>query len=156
MRGKLMKILLGVMAVQAVVSIVGLVLSKRLSRGDESSDEFRVAAILGGKKFQSRAANLRSGTAIASMGGIDLDLRDATLDPSGAELDLQATMGGMQVTVPESWAVEVDTEGLGEFEVSVTPHADLPPDAPRLRIHAAARLGGGVVTTEPAKTAKHT
>ena len=66
----------------------------------------QTAAFRGGNKFPSSADSLKSGTAIASMGGIDLDLRDATLDPAGAELELSATMGGVQVTVRESWTPE--------------------------------------------------
>jgi predicted membrane protein len=85
------------------------------------------------------------------MGGIDLDLRHATLDPAGAELKLKATMGGVQVLVPEDWAIHIDTEMLaGGFEVNVTPPEKLPEDAPKLRIHALARMGGGVVTTQAA------
>jgi len=151
MRRKLLRILLWIMAVQVAVWIVGLVMSKRMSKGDESSDEFQVAAICGGKKFRSRATSLRSDAAVASMGGIDLDLRDATLDPAGAELEVRATMGGVQVTVSEDWAVEVDTETkAGGFEVNVTPLEDLPDDAPKLHIHASTRMGGGMVTTKVA------
>jgi hypothetical protein len=151
MRRKLLRILLGMVAVQVTAWVVGLLISKRMTSGDEQSDEFQVAAVFGGKKFQSRATGLRSGTAVASMGGVDLDLRDATLDPAGAELELKATMGGVQVTVPEDWAVEVDTETrAGGFDVDVTPLEDLPDDAPRLHIHALTRMGGGVVTTKAA------
>lgn len=151
MRHKLMKILLFIVGIQVLGSVVGLLISRRLSRGDEQSDEFAVAAFLGGKKFTSTAANLRSGSAVTSMGGIDLDLRGATLDPAGAHLDLRATMGGIQVTVPETWLVEVDEEVVaGELEVSVTPAEDLPKDAPKLHVHAVARFAGEVVKAKAA------
>lgn len=149
MRKKMMRAVLGFLAMQAVMAVVGQVMSKRMNRGDEDSDEFQVAAIFGGKKFQSRATSLKSGTVVSSMGGVDLDLRDATLDPGGASLDLRTTMGGCQVIVPADWAVNVDDECLaGGFEVDVTPAEDLPPDAPKLQIHAVARMGGGKVTTQ--------
>ena len=35
--------------------MAGQAISRRLSRGDDSSDEFTVAAILGGKQFRSRS-----------------------------------------------------------------------------------------------------
>lgn len=147
MRNKLARVVLVLVGVQIILAVVGRVMSKRLGRGDERSDDFQVAAVFGAKKFHSRATSLKSGTAISSMGGVDLDLRDATLDPDGASLELKATMGGFQVTVPPDWAVEFDDDSVtGGFEVDVTPLEDLPEDAPRLHIHALAKMGGGKVT----------
>jgi predicted membrane protein len=149
MRRKLLRIVMAIVTVQVIGSLVGLVVSKRMSEGDENSDEFKVAAIFGGKKFRSRARSLRSGVVVALIGGIDLDLRDATLAPEGAKLELRTTMGGIQVTVPQDWAVDVDAETqAGGFEVNVTPPVDLPEDAPNLRIHAVTRMGGGAVTAK--------
>jgi predicted membrane protein len=143
-----LRIGLAVAAVQIVSAIVGRVISNTMKRGDERSDEFRVAAVLGGRKFKSRAENLRTASVVAAMGGVELDLRDATLDPHGATLDLRATMGGAQVTVPPGWAVDVEVEGLaGGFEVDVTPSEELPEDAPKLHIHAVTCMGGGQVTS---------
>ena len=86
---------------------------------------------------------------MAGMGGVDVDLRDATLDPTGATVELSAVMGGIQLTVPDTWAVDVDAETLaGGFEANVTPVDQLPDDAPKLRVHAVARMGGALVTTE--------
>jgi predicted membrane protein len=134
---------------QAMGWIAGQMIAKRMTKGNEASDEFQVAAIMGGKKFESHAKDLKSGAAITSMGGIELDLRDATLDSGGARLELKTTMGGIQVVVPEDWAIDVDQESLAsEFDVNVTPHEQLPEDAPKLHIHAVTRMGGGLVTTK--------
>jgi predicted membrane protein len=146
---KLLRVVMSIVALQIVAFIVGSIISKKMTRGDEDSDEFQVAAVMGGKRFHSYADHLKSGTAIASMGGVDLDLRDATLDPEGATLELRATMGGVQAVVPEGWAVDVDTEThAGEVDVKVTPAEDLPADAPKLHIDAVTRMGGVVVTTK--------
>jgi len=146
---KLLRVLLVIMAVQIVGFIVGAIISKKMTKGDESSDDFQIAAIFGGKKFHSHADGLKSGAVVAAMGGVDLDLRDASLDSGGANLDLKATMGGVQAVVPEDWAVEVDIrETAGEVEVKVTPPEDLPDDAPKLHIDADARMGGVLVTTK--------
>ncbi len=127
--------------------ITGLLIARRLTKGDESSDEFRVAAIMGGKEFHSHASHLKSGTAITSLGGMELDLREATLDPTGASLELRTTMGGIEVRVPQHWVVEVDQETVGgALEVDVPLPEELPDDAPRLHIHAVTRMGGGLVT----------
>jgi len=59
-------------------------------------------------------------------------------------------MGGLEVDVPEGWAVEVDQETLqwGQFDVDVTSPEDLPEDAPKLRIHSLMRMGGGLITNK--------
>lgn len=145
---KLVRILLALVVLQVVAAIVGKIMSKKMTRGDESSDDFQVAAIMGGKKFESHARDLKSGVVIASMGGVEVDLRDATLDSSGADLELRSTMGGVQVTIPEDWAVALDEDTkAGEFQLNVPAADDLPQDAPQLRIHAVTRMGGGLVTT---------
>lgn len=146
---KWIRALMWIVAAQFAGWIVGQVIAKKMTKGDETSDEFQVAAIMGGKKFESHAKDLKSGTVITSMGGIELDLTDATLASSGAELELKTTMGGIQVTVPDDWAVKVDSElTAGGFEVNVTPPEALPIGAPELHIHAVTRLGGGQVTTK--------
>jgi hypothetical protein len=145
---KLGRILLGIVLLEIVGFIVSQIVAKKLTKGDETSDDFHIAAIMGGKKFESHARDLKSGSAVASMGGIQLDLRDATLGSDGAELELKTTLGGVQVLVRDDWAVEVEQEGQGGFEVDVTAPEDLPDNAPRLRIHAINRLGGGQVTTK--------
>lgn len=146
---KLIRAIMWIVAAQIAGWIVGQIIAKKMTKGDETSDEFQVAAIMGGKKFESHAKDLKSGVVIASMGGIELDLTDATLASTGAELELKTTMGGVQVTVPEDWAVKVDSElKAGGFDVKVTPPDALPIGAPELHIHAVTRLGGGLVTTK--------
>jgi hypothetical protein len=76
-------------------------------------------------------------------GGVDLDLREATLAPEGATLDLSATWGGVNVVVPRAWKVVVeDRSVLGGVDARVTPPEELPDDAPRLGVSITARLGG--------------
>ena len=89
-------------------------------------------------------------TVVTSVGGIDLDLRDATLDDAGAELDLTATIGGIRVIVPAEWAVDIDAEAMaGGFDARVTPVEEMPDTAPKLHVHAVARMGGIQVTNDP-------
>lgn len=152
MRSKALKFLLWATAAEALAVGVGLVISKKMIRGDEQSDDFQVAAIFGGKSFHSTAGALTTGKAVASMGGIDLDLRGATLDPAGATLDLKATMGGISVLVPEGWMVDVEAHNrAGGSDVKVTPPSRLPIDSPRLRIKAATLMGGVAVAARPVR-----
>ena len=146
---KLLRVLAWLAAVQIVAGIVGQVLSKKMTSGNVTSDDFKLAAILTGKQFKSESDELKSGTVVSTMGGVDLDLREATLDSEGAYLDLTATMGGIRVLVADDWAVDLDAESkAGGCEARVTPLESLPEDAPRLNVHAIARMGGVLVTTE--------
>jgi len=147
LRIKLLQALVVLVGLSVAAWITGLLVARRLTYGDEDSEDFQLATVMGGKQFASRAVHLKSATAITCLGGMALDLREATLDPGGASLELQTTMGGIEVRVPQSWAVEVDQETLGEaLEVDVTSPEDLPEDAPRLRIHAVTKMGGGLIT----------
>jgi len=147
---RLLKIVLAMAVASAGVSGLGLILARRFERGAgfAEADEFRIAAFWGGREFCSTAAELRSGWAVAVLGGVSLDLRDATLAPEGASLSLRATMGGMAVSVPESWRVIVDKDvTAGSVEVRTADPDDLPDDAPTLHVTASAQSGGIVIST---------
>ena len=131
-----------------VVVIVGLgaagqALARRRTVGDETADEFEIAAYVGGVQRTCKAASLRRGVVSVVSGGVDLDLREATLDPAGATLALSATWGGINVTVPTAWRVLVEQRSvLGGVDIRVTPPEELPDDAPVLRVEVSTRLGG--------------
>ena len=140
-----------VIAVLAGLWAVGQVLARRKTVGDETSDEFAIAAYVGGVERACKATSLRRGSVSVVLGGVDLDLREATLDPGGADLDLSASLGGVNVTVPSEWrVVVVDRATLGGVEALVTDPEELPDDAPLLRVEAGARLGGIAIMTGPA------
>ena len=98
----------------------------------------------------SRATSLRHGRVFTCLGGVELDLREATLDPGGAELLLRACLGGVEVIVPPVWRVVFEGKAIaGGVDARVTPESELADDAPALHIRALAVLGGVEVTTEP-------
>ncbi len=139
------------MVTGAALWVVAQIVTWRWSTGDAESDEFKIAAICGGTKFESRTEHLRCGAVVVSMGGVDLDLRGATLDPDGASIDVKTTMGGVRIIVPENWDVRVVGSALGGgIGAKVTPREDLPDDAPTLHIRAVVVMGGALVTTEDA------
>ena len=130
---------------------VGQVLARRRTVGDDTSDEFAIAVYVGGVQRACKATSLRRGSVSVVLGGVDLDLREATLDASGADLDLSATLGGVNVTVPSDWKVVVeDRATLGGVEALVTDPEELPGGAPLLRVEAGARLGGVAIMTDAA------
>ena len=93
-------------------------------------------------------------------GGVDLDLREAALDPAGATLELSATWGGVNVVVPPGWRVLVeDRSSLGGVDARVAPPDELPDDAPELRVDVTARMGGVAIKAadpaDPSSTSEH-
>ncbi len=145
----LLKAVLLLFATLAVTRLAALVVSRQFEEGSEASDEFRRMSCLNGLDFTSRAGGLRSAEIGVVLGGARIDLRNATIDPAGASVLIENTLGGLQLLVREDWAVTVDDIllGGGENEVRVTPPTDLPDDAPRLNVQVITRLGGSVITT---------
>ena len=151
--GAVVKRVVKVVVVLAALGAVGQLLARRKSFGDETADEFAIANYLGGVERACTAASLRRGAVSVVLGGVELDLREATLDPSGADLELSATLGGVNVTVPSDWRVVVDDRAtLGGVEALVTDPEELPDDAPLLRVVARARLGGVSIITDAVRT----
>ena len=146
----LLKPLVVLVGALVVTRLAAIVVSKQLEEGSEVSDEFRRLTLLGGLEFSSRARGLRSGEVSVALGGATVDLRNATLDPAGATILLENTLGGLVLLVRDEWAVTVtDTIlGGGDTQVGVTPPTELPDDAPRLDVQVLTRLGGTVVTTD--------
>ena len=66
----------------------------------ESADDIAASAIFGPLDYHSTATSLRGGTLELWYGGGVLDLRDATLAPEGATLNVKVVFGGGQVLVP--------------------------------------------------------
>lgn len=100
-----------------------------------------LVAVMGADEARGRWRPAPHTTAIAVMGGVDVDLRDAEVDPDGFTLSTVAVMGGVDVIVPDGMAVEVGGFAImGAREVSAVQPAD--PDAPVIRIQAYALMGG--------------
>src|SRR5688572_22937114 len=81
--------------------------------------------------------------AVAFIGGIDLDLREATLDPGVTEIGVLAIMGGVVVTVPPNVRLECDGFAfMGGFEDQLKQPASGDPNAPAVRLTGFAFMGG--------------
>ncbi len=102
----------GVLGVVIIIT-AGVLLSgvgSPTSFGSGTSAEsatFNTAAVLGGIEHRSTAADFRGGEATAFMGGINLDLRDATMEGNQAVIEVLAVMGGVDIRVPADWGVDV-------------------------------------------------
>ncbi len=117
------------------------------SVGDEESDELDLVTIFDGIELASRASSFRGGSWITMFGGGELDLRQATLDPSGATLRVTAVTGGGDIQVPDSWNVELSSKAIIGGVGLNRPHAVDDPYAPTLRVELRAIMGGIGVTS---------
>lgn len=74
-------------------------------------------AVMGGVNRVVDSRDYRGGEATAVMGAVELDLRGSTIVTSPAILDVFALWGGIEITVPPEWKVEVrGVPILGGFE----------------------------------------
>jgi hypothetical protein len=103
-----------------------------------------VVAIMGGEQRKGRWRPSRRTNAIAVMGGVDIDLREAEL-ADGAEILATAVMGAVTITVPPG--VSVEMSGLAVMGGNTGPDdKSLPlPDAPVVHVRAYSLMGGVVV-----------
>ncbi len=138
------------LVISAVVKVAGMVMSRAFeAEHTASDDDFKLLALMDGRAVTSQAESLRTGTAIACMGGIDIDLRDATLDPGGAHIALKAFMGGIRLLVPATWKVYVDVDSrAGGVEIKTSHPETLADDASRITVEAITRAGGILIATE--------
>jgi hypothetical protein len=111
------------------------------SRGDAESNEVRLVAILDGVAIKSRADAFRGGSLFAWLGGIAVDLREATLAPE-AQLEVGSLFGGIAVRVPPGWRVESSVRSLAGGVAIDAPDPAAKTDAPTLRLSGFSAFGG--------------
>jgi hypothetical protein len=120
----------------------------RAFEGDStaSANDFKLLAVMDGRELDSKADSMRTGSATSVMGGIDIDLTHATLDPGGAHIALKAVMGGVRLIVPDHWRVDIDVDARGgSVDIKTADPADAEDGAPRLFVDAYARMGGVLI-----------
>ena len=117
------------------------------SRGDAESDEVALVAVFDGVELRSEAKAFRGGSMLAWYGGVDADLREATLAPE-ARISVAAIFGGIALRVPPEWRIEKDIRAIaGGVDISGSDPDD--PEAPVLRLEGRALCGGIAVSRKP-------
>ncbi len=107
-------------------------------------------AVMGGLVRRGSWLVPRRMRAIAIMGGVQLDLRDATLTGAVTEIRALAIMGGVDITVPPGVRLEVDGLALmGGFDDQAGFPAIAQHDAPVVRVTGLALMGGVVTRMKP-------
>lgn len=100
-----------------------------------------LVAIMSGETTRGRWRPASQTNAVAVMGGVEVDLREAEVPPEGFTLTATALMGGVEVIVPDDVAVEVGGLAfMGGREVTAVQPDD--PYAPVVRVQAYALMGG--------------
>ena len=102
-----------------------------------------LVAALGGVERKGRWIPARRNYAVAVMGGVSLDFREALLPPGETEVWLFTLMGGAEIIVPPGLTVESDGIAImGSFahqeDASITPDGN----APILRLRGLSIMGG--------------
>ena len=130
------------------IILIGLMIilgsGKRVKKAGEAEDKENYIsglALFSGLERKIRSKSFRGGSVTALFGGVDIDLKDASLSPEGAVLDLTALFGGVDLKIPEDWNVEINSTalfgGVGNKSRSENPAGEYP-----LRINATAIFGG--------------
>lgn len=109
----------------------------------------RVIAVMGGARAKGRWRASGHTTAIAVMGGCQLDLRQAEIEGSEVVISAFSIMGGIEIVVPEGIDVE-----LAGFSIMGGRHLkirDVPviPGSPRIIVRAFPIMGGVEVKSAP-------
>ncbi len=73
-------------------------------QGSSDSACLDISVVMGGNKTVSNAQDFKGGDITAVMGGVELDLRGASMQ-ADAVLNLWATWGGIVIKVPEDWSI---------------------------------------------------
>lgn len=112
---------------------------------DATSDSMvNLWTIFGGVKRYVDSQQFKGGDLFAMFGGIEVDLTPAAVVGS-AVVDANAIFGGVDISVPDSWSVDVKGVGIfGGYE-DKTLHPDPSFPAPKLVITGFALFGGVTV-----------
>jgi predicted membrane protein len=72
-----------------------------------SGDLMQHFVLFSGLETRHTNDHFRGGNVFTAFGGSEIDLRDATLAPEGAQMELTAAFGGITIIVPQSWKLHI-------------------------------------------------
>jgi hypothetical protein len=105
---------------------------------------FETAVFSGGKR-KLAVPDFRGGKVDAVFGGFEIDLRNCDIAGDSAVLELNAVFGGVELRVPESWAVVCKGAGVFGAFSDETRHPDARVPNPKQLILKGGAVFGGVV-----------
>ncbi len=129
---RLLKPLLFLAAFQVVVMLLGRVLRGRYLSQEIGEGEINAVGVTGGAEEKVTTTDFKGGHLRAVMGGVKLDLTEATIGDPPATIEMTVVLGGVEITVPEGWKVKVETRnklaGVHDAHVSGVSDDDAVPD----------------------------
>ncbi len=114
----------------------------------------RFVAVMSGSEAKGRWRVAEHTTAVAVMGGVDIDLRRAEIEGPEVVITAVAFWGGISLVVPEGFDVEL--EGFSFMGGRHLQLRDVPriPGSPRIRVRGFAVMGGIDVQSKPSRTGR--
>jgi predicted membrane protein len=107
-----------------------------------SEDHLNAHTVFGGIHRKVNSQEFDGGRVSASLGGIELDLKEAKMKGAEAILQVDVLFGGADIRVPDTWLVELrGTPVLGGFDDRTSKPIDAV-NAPKLIIRGSATFGG--------------
>lgn len=127
---------------------------RRVTGGDGPSTSI---ALMSGVERRGSWTLPAEHTALALMGGVQIDLRRAALQSHESVIRAFAIMGGIEILVPDDVHVEIDgigvmgafAEEVGPWKSDPRPVRQAPPGAPVVRITGLALMGGVEIRRVP-------
>jgi hypothetical protein len=112
------------------------------ARPEADANEIDLVVVMDGARYASTASAFRGGRVICWYAGLDIDLREATLDPAGARLEVRTAYGGARIVVAPDVPVRVRVPAVFGGTSNETRTAEPAADAPGLEISGFTVLGG--------------
>jgi len=134
--------LVGWIAFQAVVALLGWLTAWRRNEGDESSASIRRTITHYGLEMQPTNPRLTRVRVDLAMSGADIDLTTLPRPERGIDLTVRALMAGMAIRVPADWRVWWEFRGIGGIGGDGAVQRTDDEHSADLRIHAVVLFGG--------------
>ena len=134
--------LVGWIAFQAVVALVGWLTAWRRNEGDESSASIRRTITHYGLEMQPTNPRLTRVRVDLAMSGADIDLTTLPRPEHGIDLTVRVLMAGMAIRVPADWRVWWEFRGVGGIGGDGAVQRTRDEHAADLRVHAVVLFGG--------------
>lgn len=149
---RLLGLVIGASLVAGIASALAAVKFKKEAppMPDAAADEIDLVAVMDGARLASTAPAFRGGRVICWYAGVDLDLRDATFGPAGADVEVRTVFGGTRVVVAPGVPVTASGPAIfGGRTIETGGHA-VDTARPGLRVTGFTLFGGlQVVMAEP-------